>query len=89
MRTDDKKFWAVGDPTPVSEIGDVLMEFTLPEFVKYVIGTHVSGQGKGLERLAFYDERHEAIADARQRMRGQELINRAFSGDVSEDDPEV
>lgn len=88
MRTDSKKFWAVRDPTPVSEIGDVLMEFTLPEFVRYVIGSHVAGQARELERLAFYDERRDAIADARKRMRGQELINEAFSGDVSKDDLE-
>lgn len=82
VRIDKEKFWAVRDPTPASEIGDVLMEFTLPEFVKYVIGTHMSGQTRELDRMAFYDKKTEAARDAVQRMGGQELINRAFMGDI-------
>lgn len=82
MRINREKFWAVKDPTPTSELQDVLMEFTLLEFAKYVLGAHATGQVRDLDRMTFYDKKSEASRDAIQRMKGQEIINRAFNGDI-------
>ena len=82
MRTNDQKFWAVRDPAPASELQDVLMEFSLPEFARYVLGLQATGAAHEIGRMCFYDSKAEATRDAVQRMEGQELIDRAVRGEI-------
>lgn len=84
MRIDRKPFWAVRDPTPHSEIGDVLMRFSsFSEYNKLVVGLNVTPGGlRELDRFAYYDDEGEARADAEKRLEGRRLMNEAFAGSM-------
>lgn len=77
MRIDSKKFWAVRDPGPSSELGDVLMEFDLASFARYCVGSHFAGTSVAAERTAFYDDPAEARRDAGERLAARRAADAA------------
>lgn len=60
------KIWVVIDPSPVSEMLDVLFETTVAELPLYVIGTGAAQWRK--ENTTLYTEEAEARRDAEARM---------------------
>jgi hypothetical protein len=57
------RFWVVTDPTPVSEIVDILFECDVPGFIRQVKGG-LSEQ----DHPTFYADRSSAEADALARL---------------------
>jgi hypothetical protein len=58
-----ERFWVVTDPTPISEIGDILFACDVPGFIRQIKG--------GLseeDRPTFYADRSSAEADALARL---------------------
>jgi hypothetical protein len=63
------KFWVVRDPTPNSELEDILFETETNRFASYVIGTGLD-QFKH-ENHTLYTEAGEAKRDAQARLKKQ------------------
>lgn len=60
--------WVVKDPTPHSELADIFFEATVPFLINYILGTGSKGQWEQ-ENTTLYDNKGEAQADAKRRMR--------------------
>lgn len=60
------KFWVVRDPSPVSELEDILFETDPVEYVAYGIGTGLSQVKR--ENTTIYTEKAEALKDATARL---------------------
>jgi len=62
--------WIVRDPSPISEIIDILWEQDLKEFAYQILGAQAVG-GMGVcvtENWAYYTSAKEAAADAKARL---------------------
>ena len=66
MRIDDRQFWGVRDPGPNSTLVDVLFPMTLSKMPEYVAGA--GSRRMRQENHRWYDDRDEALADARKRL---------------------
>ena len=77
-----KKFWVVRDPTPDSELADILFETSINEFAAYCLGSGALAQFKS-ENHVMYDGSAEAKKDAEARMKSRqktaELVKRVAS----------
>jgi len=63
------KFWVVRDPSPESELGDILFSSDVNHFASYCIGT---GHSQFMhERHAIYTDAAEAKKDAEARLKSR------------------
>jgi hypothetical protein len=60
-----KKIWVVRDPSPISELIDIVFETTLQKLPQYVLGTGPSWYS---ETPRFYDNERDALKDAEARL---------------------
>jgi hypothetical protein len=63
--------WCVTDPSPVSEMGDVLWNATPSDLRFAIIGDHI-GRGRSFCGLTLYTTEGEARADAEARLRARD-----------------
>ena len=71
-----EKIWMVTDPTPVSELADVLWETDVIDLMHWVIGSmafHNCTCRKGIETPTLYTEEAEAREDAESRLQKREV----------------
>ena len=62
-----RRLWVVRDPSPVSELGDIMYEVTVARLPEYVIGT--GAERWRAEHTTFYTDEAEARADAEARLK--------------------
>jgi len=67
-----KKVWVVRDPTPESEMVDILYETDIPGLIDFLLGSK-RGTWKR-ENSSLYDNKTEALADAENRFKKIEKI---------------
>ena len=72
-----EKIWMVTDPTPVSELADVLWETDVIDLMHWVIGSMAFHNcptcRKGIETLTLYTEEAEAREDAESRLQKRDV----------------
>lgn len=66
MNVTRKPLWCVRNPSPVSEMSDIVFPMTMAALPRYVLGTGMATYEA--EDHAFYDDEEEARTDARGRM---------------------
>lgn len=74
-----KKVWVVTDPTPESEMVDILYGTDLPGFINYLRGSNRDDWKK--ENSSLYDNEAEATADAKKRMKKRDADQKKTASD--------